>query len=85
MFCFCQCATIFASDEMNAFDKFPLLPGLKPYKGKCEIADIGVLKWVSLALCGMDCIGLTKKKVGICFFILKVLKLKRTLSYIFGK
>ena len=44
MFCFCQCATFFASDEMNAFDKFPLLPGLKPYKGKCEIADIGVLK-----------------------------------------
>ena len=47
---------------MNAFDKFSLLSGLKPNKAKCEIADVGVLKRVSLALCGMDCIDLTKKQ-----------------------
>ena len=60
--------TFSVSDEdpvikvMNAFDKFPLLSGLKPNKAKCEIAGIGVLKRVSLALCGIDCIDLTKKQ-----------------------
>ena len=34
----------------------------KPNKAKCEIAGIGVLKGVSLALCGMDCIDLIKTK-----------------------
>ena len=47
---------------MNTFGKFPLRSGLKPNKAKCETAGIGVLKGVSLALCGMDCIDLTKKK-----------------------
>ena len=28
---------------MNAFDKFSLLPSLKPNKAKCEIAVNGVL------------------------------------------
>ena len=47
---------------MNAFDKFSLASCLKPNEAKCEIAGIGVLKEVSLALCGMDCIDLTKKR-----------------------
>ena len=53
---------VFVSDKdsvievINAFDKFSLLSGLKPNKVTCEIAGIGVLKWVSLALCAMDCI-----------------------------
>ena len=47
---------------MNAFVKFSLVSGLKPNEAKCEIAGIGVLKGVSLALCGMDCIDLTKKR-----------------------
>ena len=42
-----------------------LLSGLKPKKAKCEIAGIGVLKGVSLVLCGMDCIDLTKKILKI--------------------
>ena len=50
---------------MNAFDKFSLVSGLNPNEAKCEIADIGVLKGVSLALCGMDCIDLTKKTIKI--------------------
>ena len=58
--------TFFVRDEdsaievMNPFDKFSLLTGLKTDKTKCEIAGIGALKGVSLALCGMDCIELTK-------------------------
>ena len=47
---------------MNAFDKFSLLSGLKPNEAKCEIAGICILKGASQALCGMDCIDLTKKK-----------------------
>ena len=60
--------TFSVSDEdpvikvMNAFDKFSLLSGLKPNKAKCEIAGIGALRRVSLALCGIDCIDLTKKQ-----------------------
>ena len=30
-----------------------------------EIAGIGVLKWLSLAICGMNCIGLTKNTIKI--------------------
>ena len=33
---------------MNAFDKFSLLPSLKPNRAKCEIAVNRVLEWVSL-------------------------------------
>ena len=47
---------------MKAVHKFSLVSGLKPNEVKCEIAGIGVLKGVSLALCGMDCIELTKKQ-----------------------
>ena len=62
---------LFVSDKdsvtkiKNAFDKFSLLSGLKPNKAKCEIAGIGVLKGVLLALCGIDCIDLTKKTIKI--------------------
>ena len=48
---------------MNAFGKFSLLSGLKPNKAKYEIAGIDVLNEVSLTLCGMDCIDLTKKAI----------------------
>ena len=50
---------------MKAIHKFSLVFGLKPTEAKCEIAGIGVLKGVSLALCGMDCIDLTKKPIKI--------------------
>ena len=61
----------FLSDEdsvievTNAFHKFSLVSGLKPNEVKCEIAGIGVLKGVSLTLCGMDCIDLTKKTMKV--------------------
>ena len=60
--------TYFLSDEdsvievMKAVHKFSLVSCLKPNEVKCVIAGIGVLKGVSLALCGMDCIELTKKQ-----------------------
>ena len=50
---------------INAFDKLSLLAGLKLNKVKCETAGIGVLKEVSLALCDMDCIDITKKTIKI--------------------
>ena len=50
---------------MNAFHEFSFVSGLKPNEAKCEIAGIGVLKGVSLALCGKNCIDLTKKTIKV--------------------
>ena len=50
---------------MNIFDTFSIYSGLKPNKSKCEIAGIGVRKGVSMELCGMECIDLTKNSVKI--------------------
>ena len=50
---------------MNVFDTFSIYSGLKPNKSKCKIAVIGVLKWVSMELRGMECIDLTKNLVKI--------------------
>ena len=49
---------------MNVFDKFSLSI-LKPNKTKRDIAKIGAQKGVSLAMCSMNCINLTKKKIKI--------------------
>ena len=59
---FFVCDEVSVIEVMNAFDKFSLVSGLKPNEAKCEIAGIGVLKGVSLALCGMNCIDITKKQ-----------------------
>ena len=50
---------------MNVFDTFPICSGLKPNKSKWEITGIGVLKGVSMELCGMECTDLKKNKVKI--------------------
>ena len=50
---------------MNVSDTFSIYSGLKPNKSKCEIAGIGVLKGMSIELCGMECIDLTKNSVKI--------------------
>ena len=50
---------------MNVFDTFSVYSGLKSSKSKCEIAGIDVLKEVSVELCGMECIDLTKNSVKI--------------------
>ena len=56
---------------MNVFDTFSIYSGLKT---KRETAGIDVLKGVSMELCGMKCIDLTKysvKILGIHFSYIK--------------
>ena len=50
---------------MDIFDTFSKFSVLKPNKIKCEIAGIGALKGVQLALCGMRCIDLVSNTVKI--------------------
>ena len=55
---------------MQIFEHFSIFSGLKPNKSKCKIAGIGVLKWVQMALCGMEFVTLknnTFKTLGIHF------------------
>ena len=47
----------------DVFRNFSLFSGLKPNKSKCEIAGIGVLKGVQVALCGMQCINLNENTI----------------------
>ena len=71
MTAFADDTTFFLKDKesiknvMNVFDTFSIYSGLKPNKSKCKIAGIGVLKGVSLELCGMECTNLTKNSVKI--------------------
>ena len=50
---------------MDIFDTFSKFSVLKPNKIKCEIAVIGALKGVQVALCGMRCIDLVSNTVKI--------------------
>ena len=50
---------------MNVFDTFSVYSGLKSSKSKCEIAGIDDLKEVSVEICGMGYIDLTKNSVKI--------------------
>ena len=50
---------------LKTFNKFSKFSGLKPNKNKCEIAGIGGLKGVNVALCGMECIDLTTNAIKI--------------------
>ena len=52
-------------ETLNIFHKFSLVSGLSPNTTKCEIAGIGTLKGVNVALCGMKCLNLTKETVKI--------------------
>ena len=73
---------------MNVFDTFSIFSGLKPNKSKCDIAGIGVLKGVSMELCGMEYIDLTKNSIkilGIHFSYNKKIKMKRTLLSLLKK
>ena len=54
----------------DIFATFSKYSGLKPHHEKCKIADIGVLKSVKVAVCGIKCINLcndTIKITGIHF------------------
>ena len=49
-------------NELNIFSNFS---GLKLHKTKCEIAGIGALNGVQVALCGMKCVNLNNETVKI--------------------
>ena len=49
-----------AKEVMNVFDAFSTYSDLKPNKSICKIADIGVLEGVSIELCRIEYIDLTK-------------------------
>ena len=61
----------FLKDKSSVFEtsnishKFSLVSGLSPDTTKCDIASIGTLKGVNVALCGMKCLNLTKETVKI--------------------
>ena len=64
---------------INVFDTFSIYSGLKPNKSKCEIASIGVLKRVSMEVCGMECMNLAKnsaKILGIHFSFNKKIEIE---------
>ena len=50
---------------METFSTFSQYSWLKPNYEKWEIAGIGVLKSVKVAVCGMKCIGLCKDTIRI--------------------
>ena len=64
-------STFFLKDKesvkkvIDVFDTFSIYSGLKPNKPKCKISGIGVLKGVSMELCGMKCIDLTNNSMKI--------------------
>ena len=62
---------------INVFDSFSIYFDLKPNKYVYKIAGIGVLGGVSIQLCGMEYIDLTKtsmKILGIYFYYNKKIK-----------
>ena len=67
-----QMTTFFLKDEnsiVHLFEKLKLFSdfsGLKPNNTtKCEVAGIGVLKGVQVAVCGMKCINLRNEAIKI--------------------
>ena len=56
---------------MGFFDIFSTFSGLKPNKIKCEIAGLGALKGVKLALRVMECIESITRMI-------KILKSRKT-------
>ena len=52
-------------EPLSVFYISSVLSGLKSNKAKCEIAEIGKLKGVYMALCGLKCINLMNETVKI--------------------
>ena len=62
---------------VNSFDIFSSFSGLRPTLSKCDIAGIGVLKGIKVAVCGIQCVDLvldTIKILGTHFSYNKKLK-----------
>ena len=62
---FLKIESLYVIELMNIFDTFSKFSGLKPNKSKCEIASIGALKGVQVALCSMRFIDLVSNIVKI--------------------
>ena len=52
-------------EMVNSFHIFFRFSGLKPNLNKCEIAGIGVLKGVKVAVCGIQCVDLVLDTIKI--------------------
>ena len=68
------------TEVLNNFNIMSQFSGLKINKSKCEIAGIGVMKGVKVALCGGECVNLLTnaiKILGIYFSYNKKLKNKK--------
>ena len=52
-------------EMVNSFHIFSRFSGLRPNLSKCEIAGIGVLKGVNVAVCGIQCIDLILDSIKI--------------------
>ena len=52
-------------EMVNSFHIFSRFSGLRPNLSKCEIAGIGVLKGVKLAVCGIHCVHLVLDTIKI--------------------
>ena len=50
---------------MKTFKLFSKFSGLKPSILKCEVAGVGSLKGVKIAVCGIECIDLTTETIRI--------------------
>ena len=50
---------------MKTFKLFSKFSGLKPSILKCEVAGVGSLKGVKIAVCGIKCIDLTTETIRI--------------------
>ena len=85
-------STFFLKDKnsikelLNTIIYFSSFTGLKPNLSKCEVAGIGALKGVKVAICGIKCIDLTKEATEIrdywefSFLMTKICSLKATLE-----
>ena len=72
-------------EMVNSFHIFSSFSGLRPNLSKCEIAGIGVLKGVKVAVCGIQCVDLvldTIKILGTHFSYNEKLKEERNFCLI---
>ena len=78
VFLYTACAddsTVFLKDLtsvkklLNIFSYYSKFSGLKPNFLKCEIAEIGSLKGVEVAVCGIKCVNLKVNRSRFSEFI----------------
>ena len=54
-----------ATEVLNNFNIMSQFFGLRINKSKCEVAEIGVMKRVKVALCGVECVNLLTNAIKI--------------------